>query len=247
MAQYGFGSGVLLATRNDVALATPIDFGALQDISLDFSFNTKELYGQNQFPLAVARGTGKITGKAKTGKISGRLFADLFFGETVSTGQAATAYHEAASIPATPYQVTVANGATFVTDQGVVSAVTGIPLAKVATAPTTGQYSVGAGGVYTFAAADTLLGVLISYTYTVAATGQSFTINNHLLGTTPTFQVQLYAPFQGKQLNILLYKCASSKLSIPTKLEDYVIPELDFSAFANDAGVIGMGSFSEAS
>ena len=38
---------------------------------------------------------------------------------------------------------------------------------EVASGPTTGQYSVSAG-VYTFAAADTLLGVLISYTYKIA-------------------------------------------------------------------------------
>ena len=31
-------------------------FPALQDVSLDFSFNLKELYGQYQFPLAIARG-----------------------------------------------------------------------------------------------------------------------------------------------------------------------------------------------
>lgn len=249
MSQYGFGSGVLFGTRNDVANATPIDFGALQDISLDFSFNLKELHGQSQFPLSIARGSGKIGGKAKTGRLSGKMFNDLFFGETISTGQAeATAYHEAGSIPGTPYTITVANGATFVRDLGVVYALTGLPLKLVAAAPTTGQYSVNvATGAYLFAAADTLLGVLISYGYSIAATGQSFTINNQLLGVTPTFGVKLYAPYGGKQLNVNLFKCVSSKLAIPTKLEDFMITEIDFSAFANAAGVIGNVSFTEAS
>ena len=34
-------------------------------MSVDFSFSVKELYGQNQFPLAVARSAAKVTGKAK--------------------------------------------------------------------------------------------------------------------------------------------------------------------------------------
>jgi len=32
MAQYSFGSGVLFGTRTDIANATPIRLGALQDV-----------------------------------------------------------------------------------------------------------------------------------------------------------------------------------------------------------------------
>lgn len=249
MAQYSFGSGVLFGFRNDsgAGVATPIEFGAVQEVSIDLSFNVKQLYGQSQFPLSVARGTGKVTGKAKMGRILGRTMADLFFGETLATGQVATAFHETGTIPTTPYQLTAANTATYLTDLGVTFVATGIPLKKVASAPTSGQYSVSAAGVYTFAAADTGKAVMYSYTYSVAATGNVITINNNLLGFTPTFQMNFYETYQGQQLNFQLNQCTSEKFMLPTKLEDFTITELDFTAFADVSGVIGKVSIAEAS
>jgi hypothetical protein len=52
MAQYKFGTGNLYAIGT-AANATPIQFGALQDVSIDVQFSNKELYGQNIFALAV--------------------------------------------------------------------------------------------------------------------------------------------------------------------------------------------------
>ena len=250
MAQYMFGSGVLFGTRTDVANSTPVQFGALQDVSVDFSFDSKELYGQNQFPLAVARGKGKVTGKAKLARILARSFNDLFFGQTLSTGQVLTAFQENGVVSATPFTVTVANSATFVEDLGVSyagPANAGIPLEKVASAPAAGQYSVAAG-VYTFASTDTGVGVLISYRYTpVSTVGQSIAITNQLLGTTPQFSCALYTSYQGKQMNLTLNACIANKLQIATKIEDFTIPELDFAAFADQSGNIGQLSFAEAS
>src|SRR4051812_45777264 len=111
---FSFGSGVLIGVRTDIANATPINFGLIQDVSLDLSFTTKMLYGQYQFPVSIARGTAKFTGKAKMARISGLAFGSLFFGVTPAAGQLATSFAEAGTVPATPYQVTVANGATFV-------------------------------------------------------------------------------------------------------------------------------------
>ena len=248
MPQYGFGSGVLFGTRTDMVNATPVQFGAVQDVSIDFQFSLKELYGQFQFPLAIARGAGKISGKAKMARISGRSFNDLFFGATLSAGQQATAFQEAAVVPASPFQVTVANAATFAGDLGVLAQATGLPLLKVASAPATGQYSVNpASGVYTFAAADTGLAVLVSYSYAIAGSGQKLSIGNQLLGTQPQFQANFYETFQGKQLTLQLNACVSTKLGLASKLEDFIVPEIDFSAFADAAGNLGSISLAEAS
>ncbi len=247
MATYAFGSGVLLGTRTDVTNATPINFGLIQDVSLDVSFQTKQLYGQNQFPVAIARGTAKFAGKAKMAQISGIAFNNLFFGQTMTTGQLATAFGEAQSVPAsTPFTVTVANSATWVDDYGVIYSATGLPLTRVASAPALGQYSVAAG-VYTFNSSDAGKAVLISYTYTVAGTGEQFTVTNQLLGTTPTFQCQLFTTFQGKPVNLKLFNCVSTKLAFQTKLEDFTIPELDFEIFGNAAQQVLNWSFAEAS
>jgi hypothetical protein len=244
---YQFGSGVLLGVRTDIANATPINFGLVQDVALDLSFTTKMLYGQYQFPVAIARGTAKFTGKAKMARISGLAWGSLFFGVTPAAGQQATAFGEAGVVPTTPYQVTVSNSATFTDDYGVVNAATGLPLSKVASGPTTGQYSVSAGGVYTFAAADTAMAVLISYGYTIASLGQKIAMTNQLLGTTPYFQGQFYSTFEGNQVSVKLNKCVSNKLSTATKLEDFNIPEIDFDVLADAAGNVGTWSFGEKS
>ena len=245
-----FGSGVLLVQRTDISNATPVNAGLLQDIALDLSFDTKMAYGQYQFPVALGRGKGKLTGKAKTARISGRVLGDVFLGITPTVGELLMSFAEGPnSIPTTPYQITVTNAATFVDDYGVVNATTGLPLTRVASSPTTGQYSVAtATGIYTFAAADTGVSVLINYTYTVTTAGtQQIVVTNQLMGTTPTFQAQLYGTFQGKAANFKLYNCVSNKFNMATKLDDFMVPEFDFDIFANAAGNIGNFSFGEIS
>jgi hypothetical protein len=247
MAVFQFGSGVLLGARTDIANVTPVNFGLIQEVQLDLSFTTKELYGQNQFAIAIARGTAKMTGKAKMAQISGLAFNNLFFGMTLSNSYTASSFGEADTVPASsPYTVTVAHAATFVADYGVVYAATGLPLSLVASAPGAGQYSVSAG-IYTFNAGDAGKAVLVNYIYTVSSGGQKIPLVNQPLGTTPTFSAQLYTSFQGKTVTVSLYNCVSSKLSYATKLEDFTVPELDFSIFANAAGNVLDWSFSEAS
>ena len=207
MALFQFGAGTLWGIDSS---GNPIQFGTLQEASIETSFNTKELYGSTQFPVAVARGTGKVTGKAKFAKINGEIYNSLFFGANMVTGQVLTANGESASIPASsPYTVTVTNSATFADNLGVIFSDTGLPLTKVSSAPTTGQYSVSAG-VYTFAAADTGKGVAISYTYTNSTTGKKIEVTNQLLGTTPFFKIYFTAIYNGKSVNYQLPKCTSA-------------------------------------
>lgn len=235
-----FGPGIVMVTRTDIANGTPINAGYAQELTIDFSGNTKELYGQNQFPLVQARGTIKATGKIKSAVLSAFAMNNMFFGGTLvpATGFA-WSVQEIGTIPSTPFQVTVAQSAQFDADLGVTFSASGLPLKKVASAPTTGQYSVSAG-VYTFAAADTGLAVLITYTYTITtATSQKIRVANQLIGVTPTFQLDYYtnlnqpssAPFA-----IRLFACVAGKMALNWKLEDYMMPEFDFGFFANASG-----------
>jgi hypothetical protein len=246
MPAYSFGSGTLVGVRTDVANATPSQFGVLQDVQIDFSATLKELMGQNQFAVAVARSSMKVTGKIKSAKIMAKVYNDLFFGQTAATGAILQAVNEAGTIPGTPYQVTVANAANFGTDLGVYFSATGLPLTKVASAPATGQYSVNAAtGVYTFAAADTTLGVLISYTYTAASGATKITIANQLQGAAPTFQMNLAETYNSKVLNFQLNACVANKLSFPLKNSDWTINDVEFQAFADAAGNVGYMTTSE--
>jgi len=241
-----FGSGVLIGTRTDVADATPINFGLLQDITIDETATTKSLMGQYQRPIAIARGGIKSTGKAKVARISGLAFANLFYGVPLTPGQIATSFAEAGVIPATPYEVTVANSATFVDDGGVTYAANGLPLALVGASPAVGQYSMAAG-VYTFAAADTGKAVLITYTYSIPGSGQKFVVSNELLGVTPTFKAKFYTSFQGNPVSLQINNCVSNKFGFATKLEDFTLPEFDFEFFADAANNVMTWSFGEAS
>jgi hypothetical protein len=242
--QFGFASGSAWAI-DSAANPTPSPFGILQDVSVDFSFSNKELTGQYGFPVAVGRGTGKISCKAKAARLSGRLL-NLFFGGTKATGQTSVAQDELGTIPTTPFQVTVANSATFGIDLGVYDSATGIPFVRVASAPAAGQYSVVAG-VYTFNTADVGKVVKISYTYTIAATGESITIANQLMGTAPTFKAVATQIFNGLRSTLTLNSNVFSKLGAATKLEDFNIPEFDWSTQADAANNIGTWSLAEAS
>ncbi len=239
---FEFGSGTLWGfpvSGNTAPNPTPMKFGTLQDVSLDISGDVKQLYGQKQFPEAVARGKCKITGKSKFAAINGKMFNDLFFGQTMGAGMIKTALDESATIPTTPFNITVSNAAQFKQDWGVRYVATGIPLTRVAASPAQGQYSVNtATGVYTFAAADTGAAVLISYTFTAAASGTQLNIFNQLMGFAPTIQVLLETIYNTNQFSVLLYSVVASKLSFATKQEDFIIPEFDFEAFANSSGQV---------
>lgn len=243
---YSFGSGVLIGARTDIPGATPLNFGLLQDVTIEETASTKSLMGQFQRPIAIARGAVKTTGKAKVARISGLAFANLYYGVTPTPGQIATSFAEAWAIPTSPPTITVNGASTFVEDAGVVFASSGLPLTLVAATPAEGQYCVAAG-TYSFSAADAGRAVLVSYTYGLSGVGQKFSVPNQLMGTTPTFKAKFWTTFQGAALSLQLSNCVSSKFSFATKLEDFVLPEFDFEAFADASNNVMTWSFAEAS
>jgi hypothetical protein len=242
---YVFGSGVLIGTPSG---GSPINFGLAQEVTLNVATTTKALYGQNNFPVAIGSGTRKMSGKAKLARISGQALGNLFFGASPSAGGLQTQFGETTSVPATgPFTYSTTFHATFVADMGVVYAATGLPLKAVSASPAVGQYSVAAG-VYAFSSADAGAAVLISYTYSVTGTGESVAVVSQAIGPSITFSANLFAsdPTTGKQFSLYLYKCVAEKLSFGTKLEDFVMPELDFQCFANAAGQVCQINFGDA-
>lgn len=236
--EFGFGSGILTGQRNDIADYTPIRFGALQDVSIEFSAETKQLFSLNQFPIDSARGKTKIMGKAKVAQIMGRMYNDLFFGQTLATGSVKYAYNESTNVASSASPTyTVANAASVpLTDQGVFDGFTGNQLIGVAAGPGSGQYSFTASsGVYAFSTFSNSESILVNYLYT-ATTGYNIQGGNPLMGNTPRFAATLFQQFEGNQIVLQLYSCISERLSFPTRIDDYVIQDLDFSAFANAAG-----------
>jgi len=218
MAQSVFGVGFLFATPQG-ANPTPTRFGRLQDVGVDFSYDSKLLYGSNQYALEQARGKAKIELKAAVGVVDPALFNAVFFGLTTTTGETLNSIDESATPSAGTF--TVANGGTFSQDLGVYNTITGLWMTRVASAPTAGQYAVNTTtGVYTTNTAQNGQLLKVSYTYASASTGTSLAFTNQLMGSSVIFSVQLVNKFRGSDgvvrslyLNFPAVQCP--KLSLP--------------------------------
>lgn len=236
-----FGPGIAICRRVDIANGVAVNVGFAQELTLELAGTLKELYGQKQYPLVVARGTIKATGKLKTATISALAWNNMFFGQSFTSGGLTWNINEAQTVPGTPFTVTVTNAATFDADLGVVYAATLLPLQRVAAgSEAAGKYSVSEIGVnkgkYVFAVADTALGMLMTYSSTTAA-GQSLIVANQAIGTTPVFQLDYYTNLNQpttKPFVVRIYTCVGSKISpLMAKLEDFTLPEIDFSFYGN--------------
>jgi hypothetical protein len=251
MAQYVFGAGTIFARQltdasgNAIVNPTPVKLGVMQEVSIDASFDVKPLYGQNQFPVAMGRGKGKLTGKAKVAQINGGLLNGIIFGQTLATGLVAVFNTTSPSTVAANVTITPPGTGVFQKDLGVIDA-SAIAYTRVASAPTTGQYSVNeATGAYTFAAADVGKQVLINYSYTATTGGNKSSVANLPMGYAPTFSLDLALNYNGKNGAIQLGNCTSDKLTIATKLDDFTVPEFSFQAFADASGNVMTYSFTE--
>lgn len=244
-----FGIGALWGTRSDISGIGPDQFAILQENTIEFNYELKELYSQLQFPVDIARGKGKITGKAKTARVYGALYADIFFGQSYGTGEVTVTENENPTLATNLY--TVVNSANYVADLGInYSTGGGLRFLFVTGTPTAaGTYTTGTNGVYTFFTGDIGAGIFVSYVNTVSGVGKIMTLTNQFMGYTPTFIGTFYSirnTLNGSgQLTLRLFECVSERLTFPSRIDDYNIPDLDFMAFANNANQIGTLSTTE--
>lgn len=233
--QYAFGLGILSVTPPG-ANPTPVQIGTLQDVGFDIEFDIKMLYGAYQMPVDAARGKAKISGKAKTGQIGSGTVA-AFLNASATTGSKIGVANESGQVVTNAY--TVANGATFYEDLGVINTVNGLPMQRVASAPAAGQYSVNtATGAYTFAAADSNPLCLFCYSYTAAAAGKTVVFANQLMGASVTFSLSLFNNFRSKNYGCKMPAIIIPKLSFDFKQDDYATSDLDFTAMAATDGTV---------
>lgn len=252
MTAFAFGTGTLICKRTDVTLTQPALLGVLQDISIDFDRKIEELIGQYNVAVAIAGAQISIKGKAKFARIQATQLNNLFLGQTLTTpAMEQMTTGETGTVAAAA--ITVANGATFVTDLGVFDAVTGNELTPVASGPVAGvSYVAGAAGVgtYGFNATDNTKVYVIYYTYTVTTTGSSKIVAaNQLMGPIPVFELHFKESFTvagvAKDIVLKLNACSASKLSMGFNNTKWMIPDFEFSAFADSSNNWGILSFSE--
>ena len=247
-----FGPGIAIIRRTDIANGPIVNVGYVNEMSIDFSGTTKELFGQNQYPLVSARGTVKSTGKWKSAVISGIAWNHVFFGQTFTAGTINWTIGESIIAAAT---TTVAGATNFDADLGVTYQATGLPGQRVtAGSEAPGKYSVSETGVnkgkYVFTGTDIGLTVLITYSTVVAGSGQQLLISNTPIGFTPTFQLDYYTNLNqpsSKPFIVRCYGCVSSKIALAAKLEDYIMPEFDFDMFADNSNRVVNFAYPEVS
>src|ERR1700729_3726633 len=79
----GFNSGVAYMVDGDTH-PTPTNIKILQSASLDLKATTKELFGQNIFPVAVGRSQIKVEGKLKFADYQPRMIRDFVGAEQLA-------------------------------------------------------------------------------------------------------------------------------------------------------------------
>jgi hypothetical protein len=243
---YNFGAGVLIGVplfdANGVAITvpTPIEFGTLQEVTVDEEWESKPLYGALQFPVAYGRGKGKVTLKAKAALINAELWNTFAYGLTLaSTYQSVYQDLTGTVVGTSPYTVVPTLATAAVEDLGVRDG-NAIPYTRVASGPTGGQYSyLATAGQYTFGSQSQGNRVFINYAWTGTVTAaKSLAVINQPMGYNPFFECHLRTQWQGKTLYVRYPNAISNKLSRTFKNDDWAIPEFDIECFADSNGNI---------
>jgi hypothetical protein len=217
-----------------------MQFATLKDISLDIGGETDLLRGEKFFAIAAAKKGGKASGKIGCAQFDPTIIPQIIPGVTRTSGTVKMIVDESGTIPTTPFQVTVAQSATWSVDLGVLDTTTGLYMTRAATATGTGIYSVAAG-VYTFNTADSGHTVKISYSYTVAGSGATYTIDNSTMTESTAFAMDIFQT----GMRVVLPAVHIPKIGFGLKGEGWNEFSLEFDAVADANGKVAYLYFDE--
>lgn len=96
-----------------------------------------------------------------------------------------------------------------------------------------------AANTFTFSAENAGGNAQIIYDYMVSNVGSTVTLNNSLMGSQPSFQLELYQQLAGVQLCMVLLKCQFAGTDVNMKMEDYTLPSFEAKAFSTAADITG--------
>lgn len=238
---YGLGSLFAIPTAT---YPKPIPFAILKGVSLDIGAELDTLRGEKVFAVDAAKKGGKVSGKIDLCEYNPDALALIIPGAASATGITTGVRDYSASIPTTPFQITVPNSATWSKDLGVRNAATGALMTRAATATGTGVYSVAAG-VYTFNTADSGVAVLISYEYTTAGTGSTITVTNAVMTSSTAFGMDLFNTTSSKIFTVRLPAVHIPKIGFGLKSEGWAEASLEYEAVADSGGVVAYISMSD--
>lgn len=222
------------------------EFGQLQDISVSFKVNLKELNGRGQDAVYIAKGKRAVDIKGTFALINAPSINQLLDG-TLSTGMRKVIDPAPVlQIPTvTPYTVpvgTIPQSGTFNTllcVYDVSNPAIAVPMSRVTGVPTAGQFSFDGTSELTFSAADEGKNIQVIYDYTISSVGQTIALNNTPMGAGSAFQLEFFTTLAGYQLNMVLVQCMAAGTDLNMKMEDFLIPSFEAKAFASSADILG--------
>ena len=182
---YQFGVGALFAKFPD---GSSVEFGTLQNCNVDFSFDKKELYGRQQFPVKIARAKGKVDCKAAYADIKAEAL-NIVLNGSIANGELKVAEPINVAVPNThSVAIDLPTGAALnqVLKVYNVSGTTKVPMTEVQTTPTvSGTYFVDDGNA----------AVAGARTYTVTT---NFAANDKVTVEGQTFKAVASSPSAGE-------------------------------------------------
>jgi hypothetical protein len=237
ITQYAFGIGGLWAVMPGTP-PLPIRFGTCKSIMVELKAKVETLYGQARIAAAIGVASTDIDITIEQAEIDANRFNALYWGAPLVSGAITAAIDEQQTVPAAggPYTITVANASNFVADLGVLDQNTGALLTPVGSAPAGDQYTVTAGGVYTFPAASASRKLFISYDYSNINIGANFKPVNPLMGTAPTFELRASMPFRGTTFDMTFPNVVMTSQTLDFKNENFMVPKMMAKAFAAPNG-----------
>ena len=207
-----------------------VQLAVVKSWNFDLTQEEIELRGSGLDSLETLPVKRSVKGKLQLSDFSTNLIAAVTSGTTISAGSVIGTV-QSATVPTTPFQITVTNSGTFVQDLGVIDLTTGKEMVEGATATGTGVYAVSAG-VYTFNTADSGHNVKISYRYTAAATGKTLEVAAADAGVAATrYELHVYGAAGGKTWGFWFPAVSIPNLSLSMSPEAYSDVSVDFSAF----------------
>jgi hypothetical protein len=241
------GTGVLIGTPNIGLLPThaaPTSFPVLQEVSVEFKGDLKELHGQYQYALDILRGKVKVTGKGKMIVPTPDVLSQIFFGLDTTEGVNRPVFNESHA----PSSSVAPTHGTANASLGVINGDTGNAMRPITSGtPEVGEYKFtaavagtpGTPAAYVFATGETATSVLLSYTWPDSTNGVTLEITNQMIGMAPQMSMALFNTYKNKLYSLTLNAVVLGSFSIPTKQEDHWISDFDFQASADLANVLG--------
>jgi hypothetical protein len=222
----GFGAGDIFL----VASGSAYKCGDCQEINLDISEEEKLLYGAKKHPIMVAHGKAKIGLKLTFARLQGGVIAAVL-GAAYSVGRRIGVIDEPSGVIAAG-TFAVANPTGFLNQA--LRDENGYPLSPVVGAPQAGQYQVSAAGAYTVHASANGKVYKASYSYADAVNGRTVALVNGLMGLAPQFAIGGYnTEPDGSKAGLYLYAVSLNKLGLAFKNEEFTMPSLDGTAYAD--------------